>query len=178
MRTIKQGLRFIMIGSLLTLIGCGENIEDYRDTDPPLKIHDYFNGDLKAWGLLKDFKGKVTRRFSVTMTGTWKDKTGTLKERFIFDDGEEQTRTWSFSPAGEDTFVGKAHDVVGEAHGQQVGNTVRLNYVMRIPVGGKEYDISIDDYLYRLDERRVLNISTLKKFGFTVGSLFIYFEKD
>lgn len=171
-------MRFVMLGGLLTLTGCGENIDDYKNNTPTLKIQDYFDGNLKAWGLLKDFKGKVTRRFSVTMKGSWKKDRGTLEEHFVFDDGEEQERTWTFTPTGESTFTGTAHDVVGEAQGRQVGNTFRMNYVMRIPVDGKEYDISIDDYLYRLDEKRVLNISKLKKFGFTVGSLFIYFEKD
>lgn len=167
-----------MLGGLLALVGCGENIEGYKDTGPVMKIQEYFDGELKAWGLLKDFKGQVTRRFEVTMKGTWKGDTGTLEEHFIFDDGEKQDRTWTFTKTGEDTFTGTAHDVVGTADGVQVGNTLRMNYVMRIPVSGTTYDIAIDDYLYRLDEKRVLNVSKLKKFGITVGSLFIYFEKD
>ena len=167
-----------MFEALQNLFGFGEKIENYKKMSPSLKIQEYFNGELKAWGLLKDYKGQVSRRFTVSMQGSWKKKEGKLQEYFVFDDGEKQERTWAFTFQDEENFFGTAHDVVGQAEGRQIGNTVNMKYVMQIPVGAKTYDIFIDDYLYRLDERRVLNISKLKKFGITVGSLFIYFEKD
>lgn len=159
------------------LMGCGENIEDYKTETPTFKIQDYFVGPLKAYGLLKDYRGRVTRRFEVTMEGSWTGNKGTLTEHFIFNDGERQDRTWSFDLLDDQSFEGTAHDVIGTAQGKQMGNTVNMKYVMRIPVSGSTYDITIDDYLYRLDEKRVLNVSKLKKFGITVASLFIYFEK-
>ena len=52
-----------------------------------------------------------------------------------------------------------------------------MKYVLRIPVDGTTYDIKIDDWLILLDEKRLINISSLTKFGFNVGRLTIYFEK-
>ena len=39
------------------------NPEDFKNTQPVIKIENYFEGDVKAWGILQDRKGKVTRSF-------------------------------------------------------------------------------------------------------------------
>lgn len=144
---------------------------------PTIKLQEFFNGDMKAWGFLQNHSGEITRRFTVDMKGSWKNNQGILEETFIFDDGEKQNRTWTFDIADNGDFTGKAHDVVGVAKGKQIGNAINMKYVLRIPVGGKTYDISINDWLIQLDDKRLMNISQLNKFGFKVGSLTIFFEK-
>ena len=37
--------------------------EDFKNTEPTLLIEEYFNGKVKAWGILQDRSGKVTRQF-------------------------------------------------------------------------------------------------------------------
>ncbi len=36
---------------------------DFKNTEPNMTIEKYFNGPVKAWGLLQDRSGKVTRQF-------------------------------------------------------------------------------------------------------------------
>ena len=52
-----------------------------------------------------------------------------------------------------------------------------MQYVLTIDVDGKKYDIKIDDWMYLIDNKSLINVSDMKKFGFKVGSLAIGFNK-
>ena len=143
------------------------------------QLYDYFDGQVKAWGMLQDWQGTLTRRFEVDIRGVVAGDQLTLYEDFRFDDGEEQQRTWVIH-RGLDSgqYVGRAGDVIGEATGQSVGHALRWRYVLRVPVGETTYDISIDDWMYRQDNLRVFNRATMKKWGVTVGTITLFFEKQ
>ena len=100
-----------------------------------------------------------------------------VAEQFIFDDGEKQSRTWKIKLSDDNNFIASAGDVVGEATGRQYGNTLRMDYVLRTPVGEKTYDLTIEDWIYLIDEQHAINESKLKKFGVTVGYLTLGFNK-
>jgi hypothetical protein len=164
---------------IMILSSCSSHkAEDYSNNTPLLTIQDYFNGPATAEGMLQNWRGKQTRRFSVMMQGTWQSNTeGTLHEEFVFDDGEKQTRDWHLKILDPHHFTATAHDVVGIARGEQYGNTIHMNYVLSVPVNGKQVNISIDDWLYAINKQTVINKSTLSKFGLNVGYLTIAFHK-
>ena len=66
---------------------------DYATEKPVLALEKYFNGELVAHGIFTDRGGKVVRRFTVKMTGTWSGNQGTLDERFTYSDGK--TVNWN-----------------------------------------------------------------------------------
>ena len=68
--------------------------EDYKNTEPAIKIEEYFEGEVKAWGILQDRKGKVTRSFQANMNGKFENNILTLEEDFYWQDGEKQKRIW------------------------------------------------------------------------------------
>ncbi len=178
---LKKTLSLLAIGTLtMTLFGCASNqAKQYQNNTPTLTIQKYFNGPLKAYGMLQNWNGKQTRRFDVSITGVWKnDKEGQLHEFFVFNDGEKQTRDWTLTMADAHHFIGTAHDVVGEAKGEQYGNTIHMQYTLRVKVNGKDRDINIDDWLYAINDKVVINRSTLSKFGLTLGQLTITFSKE
>ena len=164
----------------MILSGCaGSSAEMYSKNTPTLTIQKYFNGPATAEGMLQNWRGKQTRRFNVVMNGTWtNDKEGILHEEFVFDDGEKQTRDWHLTMIDAHHFTGTAHDVVGVAKGEQYGNTIHMNYVLSVPVNGKPMNIAIDDWLYAINDKTVINKSTLSKFGLNVGYLTIAFTKS
>ena len=151
----------------------------YTENQPKLDIRKYLNGPVKAWGILEDRSGKVTRRFVVEMVGTWVGNKGTLDEKFIFDDGEKSSRIWSIEVSDDNNFQATAADVVGKAKGSQYGNAIQMQYVLNLEVAkGKKYNVDLDDWMYLLDEKTLVNKSTIKKFGITFGKLTIFFKKD
>ena len=86
---------------------------------------------------------------------------GTLEEKFLFDDGEKQSRTWKINILDDNNFIANAGDVVGDAKGKQYGNTLRMDYILRTPVGKKTYDLAIEDWIYLIDEKHVINESKI-----------------
>jgi hypothetical protein len=168
----------LTIGVLAMLFGCGgPKIEVYKDNKPTLDIKKYLNGTLTASGILKDRNGVVTRYFSVKMVGKWNGNIGTLEEEFLFNDGEKQSRTWTFEFIDEHNFTSKAHDVVGTGKGKQLGNTLKMDYVLRIPYKDSTIDINMSDWIYMVDETTLINTTELRKFGFKVGELVVVFHK-
>ncbi len=152
----------------------------YKGVSSKADVKEFFSGKTRAWGMLQNWRGQVTRRFTVEISGAWKGNTGTLDEKFIFDDGEKQRRVWTLTMRNEHSFTATAADVVGIAQGEQAGHAIHMEYVLAIPVKGRTINIAIDDWLYLLDDtgKRLMNVSTLKKFGLPVGKLTIYFEKE
>lgn len=161
------------------MFGCsGKNIDYYKNNTPKLDLRTYLNGKTKAWGILENRKGEVTRRFTVEMETTWEGNIGTLKEYFIFDDGEKSERIWTITYKNDDTFTATAADVIGIAKGKQSGNALQMQYVLDLKVGKKNYHVKLDDWMYQLDEKTLVNKSEIKKFGITVARLTIFFEKQ
>ena len=172
----------VILISIFLITGCtGMKIEDFNNKTPEFIPQDYFNGNLRAYGLVKDRSGNIIRTFKGTMKGSW-DENGvdTLDEYFVYDDGEEMIRTWTLKPLPNNNkeFVATADDIVGPSKMIANGNTVMLDYVMRVPYKSTSIDLSVRDWLHLQDDGVIINHSKMKKFGFVVGELVITILKD
>ena len=89
--------KFLQLTSLvLMLTGCsGDRLQDYKDTKPEMVFESFFNGPVKAQGLVQNRQGHVIRRFDIDMSGSWNGSTGTLDENFTYYDGEKEYRQWN-----------------------------------------------------------------------------------
>ncbi|KLV03336.1 lipoprotein [Photobacterium aquae] len=172
-RPILISLVFIM-----GLFGCTASIEDYQGTKPDFDLFGYFDGRVKAWGMLQDRSGKQTRRFNVDIVGAVDGNVLTLTEDFVFDDGEQQRRIWVITHQGNGRYSGTADDVIGEAQGKIIGNALNWRYVLRVPVGDSSYDITFNDWMYLQDETHLFNTAEMTKWGFHVGQVTLFFEKQ
>lgn len=146
------------------------SVNDYATNLPPLNPSQFFNGDLSAHGVLKDRSGKVTRYFNATIHAHWKNGVGTLEERFVFDDDEIQYRTWTLTPSTTG-YAATAGDVIGTGSAQVKGNAMQLHYVLEINYKGSPLQLQVDDWMWQVDNNTLLNESTLRKWGFKVGSI-------
>ena len=174
-----KNLIFIFLATIL-FTGCtGMKIEDFNNTKPELIPQEYFNGKLRAYGIVKDRSGKITRTFKGEMIGSWdKNGIGTLDEYFVYNDGEEMKRVWTLKPTGDKKFIATANDIIGESPMIANGNTVMLDYVMRTAYKDSTIDLSVQDWLHLQDDGVIINHSKLKKFGFVVGEIVITIIKD
>ena len=176
MKTIFSTL---MVVCVMFLSACGgQSLSYYKNSTPPLKLEEFFNGPIKAWGVLQNHKGEVTRRFDIDMVGTWNGNVGTLTEHFNFYDGEKQTRVWTITKNPDGTYSGTASDILDQATGAVEGSAAQWKYVMDLPVGDKTYRITFDDWMYQMNDDVLVNRSYLKKFGFTVAELTIFMQKQ
>ena len=174
-----KNLLLIFITTIL-LTGCASmKIEDFNNTKPEFVPQEYFNGKLRAYGIVKDRSGKIIRSFKGEMIGSWdKNGVGTLDEFFVYDDGEEMKRVWTLKPIENKKFIATADDIVGESPLIANGNTVMIDYVMRTPYKSSTIDLSVQDWLHLQDDGVIINHSKMKKFGFVVGELVITIIKE
>lgn len=164
---------------LMMLSSCaGHKLDHYQDTTPKVDIKEYFNGPIKAWGIVQDWRGRVVRRFDVEMVGEWNGDVGTLTEHFDYYDGEKQVRVWTIKKMADGTYEGTASDIIDKATGKVTGSAVRWNYVMDLPVGDTTYHIRFDDWMWLMNDGVLINRSYLKKFGFTVSELTIVMQRQ
>jgi len=158
--------------------GCaGPAPADYATEKPVLDLKTYFNGEMVAHGIFTDRSGKVARRFTVQMTGTWNGNQGTLDERFTYSDGKTERRVWRLADEGGGRYTGRADDVVGTAIGIAAGNALNWQYTLRLPVDGKVYEVQFDDWMYLMDDRVMLNKAVMSKFGIRLGEVTLSFYK-
>jgi hypothetical protein len=141
-------------------------------------IKNYFNGPVIAWGMVQDYSNKVTRRFCVEIEGTWQEDNGILAETFYFDDGEISYRNWQLTKLANGAYQGTAEDVIGLAKGQHKGFAFNWQYSLKVPVEDEVYILKLDDWMYQLDKKRVFNKTAMKKFGFTVADITLFFDKS
>jgi len=158
---------------LMLFIGaCGStSVTDYQDREPRFEPESFFDGALTAHGVVKDFSGTAIRHFNADIVGCWSDGVGTLDESFVFDDGEQQTRIWTLTPSGDQTYIGTAGDVIGDGTARWEGNAMFLDYTLRIALEDSSIDVHIDDRMYRISDNVVVNESKMRKWGFGVGEI-------
>ena len=169
----------IVLLSLGLLPACSSvSISEYADNTPTMVVEEFFNGSLRAHGIVKNRGGKVTRYFNASINAYWVDGVGTLDEVFKFDDGEEQRRIWKLVKDDSGNYVGSANDVVGNSTLKIAGNSLFLDYVLRIPYDDGTLDLHIDDRMYLVSERVLINESVMTKWGFNVGQITLVIEKN
>ena len=154
------------------------SVEEYSTSQPRLVPEQFFDGQLSAHGVVKNRAGRVIRYFNADIKAYWRDGVGTLEEDFVFDDGEEQRRVWTLAPAGPNHYIGTAGDVVGEGDVRIAGNSMFLDYILRIPYNDGTLDIRIDDRMYLVNPTTLINESRMIKFGLEVGEILLVIEKQ
>ena len=176
MKIMKTKVLFLL--SLLILSGCSKmKIEDFKNTTPEFPLEEYFDGNLEAWGIFEDRFGNLRRQFRVEINGYIKDEKLILEEDFYYSDGERDRRVWTIVNKENGVYEGKADDIVGTAIGHSEGNAFNWSYKFDLNVSGRNYRVKFDDWLFRLDERIVINKARVSKFGLTIGTVTLFFEK-
>lgn len=172
-------LRTLVALSLVALAaGCARmDVAGYAAERPQLDLKRYFDGRIDAWGVVHDRAGDVVRRFHVAIDARWSGDRGTLDETFTYADGAREKRVWTVVKDG-DRYTATAADVVGTAVGSAAGNALNLRYVLAVPIDGRVWHLDMDDWMYLMDDRVLLNRTTMSKLGVRVGEVTIAFRKE
>ncbi|WP_366521664.1 DUF3833 family protein [uncultured Marinobacter sp.] len=57
------------------------------------------------------------------------------------------------------------------------GNTIHMNYVLRIAYGDGTLDVRMDDWMYLITPDTLINQTTMSKWGVDVGELVLVIQK-
>ena len=172
--------RFLLLLVLaLSIASCGSvDVARYADQQPTLDLERFFSQPVKAWGMFQKRSGEVAKRFEVNIVSRREGNNLILDERFLYSDGTRQRRVWVLTPTGQGGWIGRADDVVGVASGQVAGNTLHWRYRLNLPVGDSTYEMSMDDWMYLMDEDTLINRTRMSKFGVEVGQVTIFFRRQ
>ncbi len=173
---------WLLVGIIFMLTACSTtSLDEYASNKPLLIPEQFFNGSLTAQGVIKNRSGKVTRYFTARINAYWRDssgaKIGTLEEVFQFNDGELQYRTWTLTPTAAG-YTATAGDVIGPGSAQTRGNAMQLHYTLEVKYQGSPLQLQVEDWMWLVDDNTLLNESTLRKWGFKVGSVQLVIQKD
>lgn len=168
--------RFLLLLSLTGLLSCAQ--PDYQHLDPQFDVEKHFGGERHAYGIVRSRGGELLRRFKVNLTGVWDGDRGILDEQFLYDDGERSSRQWVFEKNADGSWVGKANDALTEARLVLNGPELNLVYEMVLEVDGTQYEVTFEDWIYAIDDERVVNVSEVRKFGFKVAEVILVIDRD
>ena len=165
--------------TLLLITGCSAmKIDDFADTGPEFVPEEYFLGHTKAWGFFQDRFGTVRREFVVDIQGHVEDGVLVLDEDFVYADGEIDKRVWRIRYLGDGRYEGEAEDIIGTATGERRGKAMRWGYDFDLAVGDGTWRVTFDDWMLLQDEDVMINRATVTKWGFKLGEVYIFFQKQ
>ena len=174
---IKLKALFIFAMVLLITSCSAPDVDYYHGTEPKFDFKQFFSGELKAYGVVQDHKGELTRKLVVDMQASWNGNQGVIDEQFVYDDGETQTRTWYITINDDGSITGTASDVIGEAKGESNGSVFHWTYSVELPYDGSTLVVNFDDWMYLVTQSRLINRTAIDKFGFEVGEVTLVIEK-
>ena len=153
-------------------------IDDFTDTGPEFVPEEYFLGQTKAWGFFQDRFGTVRREFVVDIHGYMDGDVLVLDEDFVYADGEIDKRIWRIRYLGDGRYEGEADDIIGTAQGERRGKAMRWGYDFDLAVGDRTWRVTFDDWMLLQDENVMINRTTVTKWGFTLGEVYIFFQRQ
>ena len=133
-----------------------------------LSLERYFSGKTMATGSFSAING-VKRDFKVVLTGRVKGKVLTLREDFIYADGEKDRKTWIFERTGPKTYRGTREDVVGDTTVTIEGRTARFTYLVDIDPSPKKNVVRFHDRMVLKPGGKLENRALVTKFGLPVA---------
>lgn len=150
---------------------------DYTAEVPAFDVRSELSGPIRCQGVIFDYKGQASSRFTADMNGRWTNDGGTLSENFVYHSGRKQDRCWTIKMGEGGAFTATAPDVVGEGHGIQSGPTVRLTYRIKLPEDVGSHVLDVVDWMYLAGDGVILNRSEFRKYGIKVAELFATMKK-
>lgn len=178
--TLFARLSAVVFG-LLFLTACSVSIDgkSYTKVEPNFNIESFFDGKVKAWGIVQNRSGDVVQRFIVDIDGSLEGDLLTLDEVFTYGVGDgPKTRVWKINKTAPGKFTGNAGDIAGPAQGVSYGNAFNFTYEMDLPVGDTEYRVAFDDWFWAFDDQTMMNRSYIKKFGLVMAEVTIFMQKQ
>ncbi|MEQ9695227.1 DUF3833 domain-containing protein [Shimia sp. SDUM112013] len=174
-------MRLILFLTLSVLLAaCGTpKLDQPKLSGKELNLEEYFAGRTVAYGQFQDITGRVSQRFKVNIDGRWDGQTLVLDERFVYADGGTDRRVWTLTKTGAETWEGRADGVQGVARGEESGDTFNWRYTIDLPKrdGTGTTRVSFDDWMWLLEDGRLLNRAYMSKAGVRLGEVTIFFER-
>jgi hypothetical protein len=146
----------------------------------PLLLEEFFQGRTVGKGVFESRIAGVYRPFTVYLRGHWNPRNFTLRlrEDFVYENGERDTKTWFFQKVAADRYIGQRADVIAPANVRtDADGSLRFSYVAQVETGDGPLLLRFDDTLMRVNATTVRNTARVMKAGITIGTVDLTFTK-
>ncbi|GAB4538930.1 MAG: DUF3833 domain-containing protein [Roseibium sp.] len=146
----------------------------------PLLLEEFFQGRTVGKGVFESRIAGVYRPFTVYLRGHWDPRRFTLRlrEDFVYDDGERDSKTWFFQKVAADRYIGQRADVIAPANVRtDADGSLRFSYIAQLETESGPLLLRFDDTLTRVDAKTVRNTAKVMKAGIVIGTVDLTFRK-
>ncbi len=141
-------------------------------TGPAFDPIAFFDGRTHSTGVIEDRSGAPAERI---VTDSHGDKDGAdrlhMVQHLLFQDGTTQVRDWTLWRSGPDRFDATANDMAGTAKGESQGGLFHWQWVLARSPGNWLMNVTMNQWMYRMDDGSVTIRTTVSKFGFIVAGV-------
>ena len=156
------------------------NIDDFTANKPAFVLEEFFNGQLRGWGITMGRLGGLQNRFSIEAEGRWDQSANTLalREVYSFDNGHVDTLVWTIIKRSATSYEGRETHIQGLASGEQQGNAFHWTYTREVPTkDGSTSTFGFNDWFWLHEPGRMTAHASLTKLGLEVSTLNVFYEK-
>jgi hypothetical protein len=168
---VRLSLPIFSMAAIL-VAGCDRTPAPPAGSGPAFDPIAFFDGHTHSWGVIEGRSGAPTEQIITDSRG---EKEGNDKLRLIqhlsFQDGTTQERDWTLWRSGVDRFDATANDMVGSAKGATTGNIFHWQWILARSPGNGLMDVTMNQWMYRLQDGSVLIRTTISKFGVIVAEV-------
>lgn len=167
----------LAVTGCIMLSGCLDlqDSHQYPNNAKAINLKELFSGDMKAWGVIYDWRGYVTKTFTTDIKASWNADKGLIDEVFYFSDDVQLKRQWNVTKLPDDTYEATAADVKGLAKGKSVGNALIFHYDLNITDNNsRNMTVSAQDTMLQFKDGAGISRIKLSKFGIPVGEIVIH----
>ena len=132
----------------------------------------FFNGHTRSRGVIEDRSGAPAEQI-VTDSIAEPDAAGQLHmtQMLRFQDGTTNRRDWLLWRTGPTTFTATANDMDGTAQGESTGRMFHWSWVWARSRGNPLMNLTMNQWMYRMDDGSVVIRTAVSKFGFIVAEV-------
>ena len=169
---MKKNISKIAITALLFSSSCAGLFQDSKKPVDPidyisgaekLDYRDFFDGEIDGFAIVKNQYGKITATKKVYIDAEWEGNKGIIKNKYVYNDGKKDSRTWLVTLSKDGTFDAVGHDVSVPAHGKQIANAAQSTYTLKIKDSQRSEDIFYEDRMYLVDQDSMIMITNYRK---------------
>lgn len=173
--TLQMGA-VLAVAATMYMVPNFANAAAIKEQPRTMHLEDVLPQITRATGSFSAING-AKRSFTVDLKTTWNGKVLTLREDFVYNNGEKDRKTWRFTKTGENTYQGTREDVVGETTLTVRGKKASFTYIVDLNPKGKANMVRFRDTMILQDDGSILNTANVFKFGFPVARVTVNFEK-
>ncbi|MBF7071977.1 DUF3833 domain-containing protein [Glaciecola sp. MH2013] len=178
-KLIYKIVAIAFVAAFLSACSVSIDPDKYQQMEPKFNIESFFDGKVKAWGIVQNRDGDIVQRFIVNIDAYTQDDKLILDETFEYGLGEGPLkRVWTLTKNADGSYTGNADDIAGPATGTPHGNAFNFVYEMDLAVGDSTYRVNFDDWFWAFDENTMMNRSYIKKFGLVMAEVTIFMQKQ